>query len=233
MTDTTMSASISNLLEAYVLAQGQIDNVLQDREVEVPIKDKANPGQYKGKYKFRYATLPGILSHIRKALTDNGIWYTQFVRSGMMVTRLLHKSGEWMDTGDVPMPDIKGSPQDIGAIISYFKRYSLTEAMGLAAEDDSDGTIDSEVSFRARGAARAQESAEGGEVEEPPQGWGDWARGLLAIIAEKSDNEELDALRDTNKRQINAVRRIDKAMYDAIGKAFEDRRAVVNDDVPF
>lgn len=231
---TIQSESIATLAEALATAHTTIENVAQNREVEVPIKDKAT-GAIKGKYKFSYATLAGILHHVRPTLTENGIWYTQFVRDGMMVTRLFHKSGEWMDTGHVPMPDVKGSPQDIGSIISYFKRYSLSAALGLASEEDNEGEQgDREVSFRARGAARVSSAPEDAEpVEEPPQGWGDWARGLIAVIAEKNNNEELDGLRDTNKRLINAARRVDKAMYDDIGAAFEARRAVVNDDVPF
>lgn len=232
MNETFQSSSIAALTEALAEAHKTIENVAQNREVEVPIKDKST-GAIKGKYKFSYATLAGILHHIRGILTENGIWYTQFVRDGAMVTRLFHKSGEWMDTGNVPLPDVKGSPQDIGSIISYFKRYSLSAALGLATEEDNDGEqADREVSFRARGAARAQEATEGGEVEEPPQGWGDWARGLIDIVATKGSDDELDALRDTNKRFINGAYKVDRKMHADIQLAFTNRRAVIN-DMPF
>lgn len=226
-----MSPEIGELVTAYVSAQSKIDNVNQDREVEVPIKDKQNPGQYKGKYRYRYATLPGILNHIRDALVDNGIWYTQFTRAGFMITRLLHKSGQWMDTGDVPLPDIKGTPQDIGAIISFFKRYSLIAAMGLASDDDNDGESNSEVSFSAHG-RRAPTNAEP-EVEEPPMGWGDFTRGLITTIGDKATGAELDDLRDANKRYINSLARVDRGMYGDIGAAFAARRAVVDKNAGF
>jgi ERF superfamily len=233
MTDISQSDSIAALAKALATAQKTIQNVAQNREVEVPIKDKQT-GAIKGRYKFSYATLASILTEIRATLTEQGLWYTQFVRDGHMITRLFHESGEWMDTGHLPLPDIKGSPQDIGSIISYFKRYSLSAAIGLATEEDNDGEqADREVSFRARGAAHAQEAVEGGEVEEPPQGWGDWARGLIAVVAEKKTNEELDALRDANKRFINACYRVDRTMHRDIKKAFDNRRAVLNDDLPF
>ncbi|WP_181008470.1 ERF family protein [Sphingomonas montanisoli] len=222
-------------MEALATAHAAIDNVGQDREVEVPIKDRNNPGQFKGKYKFRYATLAGILHHVRPELTKNGVWYTQFVRSGEMVTRLFHKSGEWMDSGQLPMPDIKGSPQDIGSIISYFKRYSLTAALGLAAEEDNDAeTGEREVSFRAvRSNGREQATESAPQVEEPPMGWGDWARGLINAVADQGSNEELDALRDTNKRYINAVQRVDRAMHADIGAAFTGRRAALDKNAAF
>ena len=135
---SNMSQSIANLMEALATAHTEIENVAQNREVKVPIKDKQT-GAVKGNYSFTYATLAGILHHIRETLTKNGLWYSQFVRDGFMVTRLFHKSGEWMDTGNVPLPDVKGSPQDVGSIISYFKRYSLSAALGLASEEDNDG----------------------------------------------------------------------------------------------
>jgi hypothetical protein len=197
----------------------------------VPIKDKNNPGQFKGKYKYRYATLPGILNHIRPEMAKNGLWYTQRVVSGHMVTRIIHQSGEWFDTGHVPMPDMKGDPQGIGAIISYFKRYSLTAAMGLAADDDDGETGEREVAFHARGAPEAQAGNDGMD-DEPPMGWGDWTRGLIRTIQGKQSPDELDVLRDNNRRLINGVKRFDQQMYDDIGRAFTARRSVVDKNAP-
>lgn len=226
------SESIAALLDALATAHAKIDNVSQDREVEVPIKDKANPGSYKGKYKFRYATLAGILTELRPALTENGIWYTQRIRGGEMITRLFHRSGEWMDSGHIPMPDIKGSPQDIGSVVSYFKRYSLSEALGIASEEDSDGgeAGDRDISFRARGAPA--NPSETFDTEEPPQGWGDWTRGLIRTIQGKDTSEDLDALRDANKRLLNVLKRADATMFEDIGKAFAARRGVVDKNAP-
>jgi hypothetical protein len=225
------STVVHRLFDALASVQAAIDNVTQDREVEVPIKDKANPGQFKGKYRFRYATLPGILTHIRQAMTDNGCWYTQRIDHGFMVTRLFHKSGEWMDAGDLPMPDIKGSAQDAGSIISYFKRYSLTAALGLAAEDDEDGKEGAgdrdEIHMRARGNAPTQPSA-AEEVDEPPMGWGDWTRGLMGVLKDKATLAEVDALQEANVALIRALAKVDKAMWRDLRDAFDGRRAALD-----
>lgn len=221
------SESIASVLAAYAAAQAELDNVTQDREVEVKMKTG-------GKYKYRYATLAGMLNHLRPVLTKNGIWYTQFIRAGEMVTRVLHSSGEYFDTGNVPMPNITGSPQDIGAIVSFFKRYSLSEAFGLAADDDTDGdTGRHEVSFKARGERSEPTNETTERIEEPEMGWGDWARGLIATVNGKESDDELNELVEANKRFINSAKKVDKFMYDAIQKAFRDRRAVVNDNVAF
>jgi hypothetical protein len=224
------SQHVSNLFEALAKVQEQIDNVSQDREVEVPIKDKQTGG-YKGKYKFRYATMPGILTHIRQAMNGNALWYAQRVEAGHMVTRLFHKSGEWMDAGDLPLPDIKGGPQDAGSIFSYWKRYSLTAALGLAAEDDEDAKDAEhhtrELDVRARGAAQAQATTQG-EVEEPPMGWGDWTRGLMGVLRDKDTLEEVDALQEANVSYIRALAKVDKAMWRDLRDAFDGRRAALD-----
>ena len=142
MSDIQTSAEVSELYGAWAAAQAEITAVDQNRTVEVRMKTG-------GKYSYSYATLAQILHTIREPLTKNGLWYTQYVRAGEMITRVFHKSGEWMETGVIPMPDIKGAPADIGGIISFFKRYSLSEAMGLATEEDNSAEQgdDRQVSF--------------------------------------------------------------------------------------
>lgn len=70
---------------------------------------------------------------------------------------------------------------------------------------------------------------------EPAGGWGDWTRNLIKEVNEAESDAALDLLRDdpANKARINATKKVDKAMYDAIGAAFTSRRAVVSDEVPF
>lgn len=225
------SEGLSNILAAYATAAAVIENVAQNREVEVPIKDKSTGG-YKGKYKFSYATLAGILHHVRQPLTQNGIWFTQYVKLGFMVTRLVHSSGEWMETGAIPMPDFRGGPQDIGSIISYFKRYSLSAALGLASEEDNDGEQgEREVSFRSRGGPAPEDNRP--QYEEPEGGWGDWARTLIGEIEKAPDEKTLNEIAAREDAFLRQVYGYDRAMHSAITKAVKDRRAVVNDKLPF
>ena len=56
---------------------------------------------------------------------------------------------------------------------------------------------------------------------------------MIEQINRTGAEDELDTIRDENKRLINGASKIDKFMYEAIGKAFKDRRAVLNDGMPF
>ena len=217
----------------YIAAHAEIENVGKDREVKVPLKDKHNPGQFKGHYTFVYATMAGILHHIRPALTSHGIWFVQFIRAGEMVTRIIHKSGQWIEAGHLPMPDVKGSPQDLGSIVSYVKRYSLSMAFGLASEEDNDGEQgDREVSFRARGTPKAQAEQERKQVDEPPMGWGDWTRGMIDTVKGRTDLRELEELQRNNWGLIAAVKDHDQAMYKSLSDAFAAKRSALNPNEP-
>ena len=50
-------------------------------------------------------------------------------------TRLIHKSGEWVQT-DLTLTAKDASPQAIGSAITYGRRYAVSALVGLAAEDD-------------------------------------------------------------------------------------------------
>lgn len=66
----------------------------------------------------------------------------------------------------------------------------------------------------------------------PPGGWGDWARSFIGEINSAPDAARLDTLRDDNKRIVNASKKEDMAIYNAIGAAFTGRRAALAGEVP-
>jgi hypothetical protein len=69
---------------------------------------------------------------------------------------------------------------------------------------------------------------------EPEGGWGDWARSLIGKVKAAATGDQLNRLRDDEKRRINAVKKHDQTMFNAIGTAFADaRKIVLDDDVPF
>jgi len=231
-----MSAEVGDLIAALATAQATISGVERNREVTVKpkAKTKGDGTSYQpSSYKFKYATLDSIVAHLRPILTKQGLWFVQFVASGQMVTRILHSSGQWLDAG-VPMPNVSGTPQEIGAIISYFKRYSLSAAFAIVTEEDDDAgqTVEGEdrsVSFYSnrRPAEDDHRQAVTG-IEEPPEGWGDWARTLIGKVEKAKDEDALDLLRDDNKRLINAANKVDRFIYKALMDAFTKRRAALN-----
>lgn len=127
------SETIGKLIEALAKAQADITSITKDREVSIQPREGGRA------YKFKYVTLDALIEHVRKPLTDNGLWFVQTfgMDDGLFLeTTLLHSSGEWM-SGRLPVPPAK-SNQDLGSTITYLKRYSLAAMLGLSSEDDDD-----------------------------------------------------------------------------------------------
>lgn len=88
----------------------------------------------------RYTRLEDAWSAARKALKKHGISVTQWPvesREGTaaMVTRVMHESGEWMQSR-CTIPVLGRDPQSYGSAYSYLRRYSLLAALGLPSIDD-------------------------------------------------------------------------------------------------
>ncbi len=54
-----------------------------------------------------------------------------------LTTRLMHLSGEWVESA-MPLPHV-GKPQELGSVMTYFRRYQLSAIVGITADDDDDG----------------------------------------------------------------------------------------------
>jgi len=113
-----------------------------------------------GTLMYRYAPLDDVLRAIKPVLLQCGLsyrWETESADEELRVTcYVTHVSGH-TETTSVSIPGIAGhgtnSAQDRGSAISYGKRYSLTNALGLQPEDDDDagslaGTGHLEVLYR-------------------------------------------------------------------------------------
>lgn len=98
------------------------------------IKDSNNPF-----FKSKYADLKAVTAACYPALQENGISIIQGVDECDGVidvkTRLLHSSGEWIETS-CPVGIEKSNAQGYGSAITYGRRYALQAAVGIAPEDD-------------------------------------------------------------------------------------------------
>lgn len=140
------SESIKEIALALSKFQSQIPKIDLDREVEVQTKTG-------GKYKFKYATFANILEKIRNPLSENGLSFAQLVNEdGSVTTILMHSSGEWLSS----TLSITGekTPQGIGSVITYNKRYSLTSMLGICGDDDDDGNSAQGNDFKFRERAK-------------------------------------------------------------------------------
>lgn len=95
-----------------------------------------------GRFSYWYAPLPDILDSIQRPLDDCGLVVTQLdVNDGDRVgvyTCLMHtETGEWIE-GEFCTPIVGESCQDIGQMLTYYRRYGLEAVLGIASEDDND-----------------------------------------------------------------------------------------------
>ena len=121
----------SNLFKALCEAQ---------KAFKTPVKNcRANYG--------KYADLQSIMQAVRPALNENGLFLGQKVRhadGGLVVeTIIAHQSGETYSFGELFMPVgvAKGMnpAQAFGSAETYARRYALSAALGVVADDDDDG----------------------------------------------------------------------------------------------
>jgi hypothetical protein len=134
-----MTMELDKLGEALAKAQIAMTNPPRNREVEVTGETQSGT---KYKYKFKYATLDAIIDHVRKPLTDNGIWFVQTIEGGdsggsKLVTTLLHSSGQSIRSETPLLAEKKGN-QGFGSALTYMRRYALTAMLGIAADEDDD-----------------------------------------------------------------------------------------------
>lgn len=128
------SESITNILKAITAFQKEEINIFLDAEAEIRTKTGYS-------YKFKYATLPNIMSVIKPLLLKHGIIVMQPFSNGNLYTILMHESGEFIET-EFKLPISEGmDKQMIGSLITYFRRYMLTSLLGLVAEEDDDANI--------------------------------------------------------------------------------------------
>lgn len=117
------------------------------KEVGKIAKDSKNPF-----FKSSYASLSAILDGINDPLNSNGLSIVQFPEGeNGLTTRLMHSSGEWMESTYLMKPS-KDTPQDRGSAITYQRRYAIGAILSLNIDADDDGNA---ASARLNGTQRA------------------------------------------------------------------------------
>jgi hypothetical protein len=128
------SDNVDKIIPAFIAFQGDMPSVP---------KDGNNPH-----FKSKYATLGAITEATRPHLAKHGLGYTQFMsnRDGyqLIVTRIMHISGQWMEDDGYILNPTKNDPQGMGSAVTYARRYTLGASLGIITEDDDDGNRASE-----------------------------------------------------------------------------------------
>jgi hypothetical protein len=123
------SETINNLAAALVAMQG---------ETEHANYDKTNPH-----FKSKYASLAEVIDVIKGPLAKHGLSVLalpgyQADVGYLLTTRLIHASGEWIET-EMRLNPTKDDPQGLGSAITYMRRYTLPGIGLYASEEDDDG----------------------------------------------------------------------------------------------
>jgi hypothetical protein len=93
----------------------------------------------KGVFNNKYADLASIWDTIKGPLAANNLSVAQPVYNVEdhvgVSTILMHSSGQYLmeKFGSIPL---KKGPQEIGSLISYYRRYGLAAMLGVAQQDD-------------------------------------------------------------------------------------------------
>lgn len=135
------SEQVNEIFAAYSKAQSAFEAAMRDHKAKVETKTG-------GSYEFSYADFAAYVESCRAALGANGLSFLQEATRKELevsvITRLVHCSGQWVETEplSVPLiPDSRGAitAQIVGSGVTYCKRYSLSALLGLASEFDDDG----------------------------------------------------------------------------------------------
>jgi ERF superfamily len=134
------SESIGTIAAALAKAQGELVN--PEKSLVATIRSDG-PGA--AARSFRYAPLSSGLDIVRKTLSQHEIATVQTTSldqaAGIvnLTTVLAHASGEWI-ASDWPVCAIAetATPHQMGAALTYARRYALFTLVGIAGEDDVD-----------------------------------------------------------------------------------------------
>lgn len=123
----------AGLIEALAAAQGEFKTVRKTK--------RANAG----KYSYTYASLDDVLAACLPALNAHGIALTQEAVVSpspvltVKVTTTLRRGSAQIEFEAFELPVADASAQGVGSALTYARRYAVSTALGIAAEEDDDG----------------------------------------------------------------------------------------------
>jgi hypothetical protein len=129
---------------------------LADFQQEVPVIHKGTEG-----YGYSYADLPAIFEVINPLLKKNGLGFTQLMEGKSIRTIVFHiESGETIESiTEIPQGVSLAKMNEfqvLGSAITYLRRYSLSSALGLVTDKDTDAGGE-QVKAPVKGATEATE----------------------------------------------------------------------------
>ena len=188
--------STADIAAALAAFQAEMPVVPKNKKATVPTKTG-------GSYSYTYADLADVTDAAMPLLSKHGIAFSSCPRGTdhgyELAGLLLHTSGETLE-GSLPLHG--NSPQELGASLTYARRYLLGAMTGLVTDDDTDA-----------GPAQAAQ-----RTEKPMTAK---TRGqMFALFGQKGIAED---------KQLEGINRITGKQYESRGDLSEaDARAVID-----
>jgi len=159
-----------------------------------PVALKTATGQV-GQQKTAYADLAAIKEAITGPMEANGLGYFQFPAQCApgfvrIITRIVHKSGQWIEDEDGFTVPAGNTAQSVGSATTYGKRYALCAALGVVADADDDGAAASQQTQRRTSQRSVRTAAGPVQASTDPNMASQSQINLLAIECKKHGVEE-------------------------------------------
>jgi len=127
---------VQEIYKALVKAQANLTNPEQNKEA----KDFKN-----NRVMYRYASLDGIINHIRPVFKECGLAHCQKIQTRddgtWLITTIFHECGEYIESEVRLLAEANGRMsvnQQLGAAVTYMRRYQLASMLGLSSDADTD-----------------------------------------------------------------------------------------------
>ena len=170
------------LAQALVAFQADAPRVKKDKTAQVR-SDKGN-------YSYTYADLADMVAVAYPILSKHGLAFTSkptLNADGRFVLayRLVHGPSGETDEGEIALPS-NGTPQAMGAAMTYAKRQALSAVTGIVADEDNDAHDGGQVQY-------SRKKPQQGKQPEPQGPTADQLRETIANLAKAKDLDH-DAL---------------------------------------
>lgn len=172
-------------------------------ELRPAAKDAVNPA-----FRSKYADEAAIREASR-VYAKHGIAIFQepvATEAGIAVTTLFaHASGQWIEFGPLTVPVGKKDAHGVGSATTYAKRYALSAAAGIAADEDDDGN----------GAVGHPQPAQNKRDVVAPDGFTEWWHDMEAV-AENGTQPLQDAWKKSKPEYRNFTTTVRGDRWDAL-----------------
>lgn len=127
------SENITNLLMALLSAQAEYPTLPKDK---------------KG-YGYNYTDLDTVITTIKPIFIKNKLGFMQSLTTldngkNGLTTRIFNEKGEWIED-TIALPDVAmaktNAAQNVGAAITYMRRYALCSILGISSDEDVDAEV--------------------------------------------------------------------------------------------